>query len=27
LVFDLGSVEETTYTEESGLFGHYYINF
>ena len=27
LVFDLGSVEETTYTEESGLFGHGYINF
>ena len=23
LVFDLGSVEETTNTEESGLFGHW----
>lgn len=27
LVFDLGPVEEATYTEESGLFGHGYINF
>ncbi|MNR84825.1 hypothetical protein D3C72_156390 [compost metagenome] len=27
LVFDLSSVEETTNTEESGLFSHYYINF
>lgn len=27
LVFDLSSIEETTNTEESGLFRHYYINF
>lgn len=27
LVFDLSSIKETTYTEESGLFSHYYINF
>lgn len=27
LVFDLSSIEETTYTEESGLFSHFYINF
>lgn len=25
LVFDLGSVEETTYTEETGLFSHFFI--
>ena len=27
LVFDLRSIEETTNTEESGLFCHFYINF
>lgn len=27
LVFDLSSIKETTNTEESGLFSHYYINF
>ena len=26
LVFDLGSIKETTNTEKSGLFGHFYIN-
>ncbi|OBX27496.1 hypothetical protein A9J31_09685 [Acinetobacter gandensis] len=26
LVFDLGSVEEATNTEEAGLFCHYYVN-
>jgi len=27
LVFDLRSVKETANTEETGLFGHFYINF
>ena len=26
LVFDLGSVKETTYAEEAGLFGHWILN-